>query len=523
MTNVRDDVVVLGAGHNGLVCACYLAMAGLRVRVLERRSVVGGACVTEEFHPGFRNSIASYTVGLLDSEVIRDLKLHQHGLRIVPRPVANFLPLPHGESLTIYNDVQDTVEEFKRFSELDASALPKFQEMIREVGDVVIRQMHRPPPNKYAGLRGWFQILDTARIVKRLSARRRGDLSSLFLSSIEDLLKSWFENPHIQAAVAFDALVGNYISLNAPASAYGLLHHAIGEVASQRGIWGHPIGGMGAITQAMLKQAIELGIVVETNAEVVEVCIENDKAVGAVLADGSVREATAVVANLAPQILYLDLIDSASLDEDFVKRIKNLQSESAVLRINVALSELPQFINSPNYTDHYRSGIVIGPTLDYMETAYVDAKTGDWSQEPVIEILIPSTVDDSLAPTGQHVASLFCQYFPYDRDWDTLGDSAADTVFRTIDRYAPNFSNSVIARQVLTPLDLERTFGLPRGDIFHLSHIPSQLWVNRPVFGHAAYRGPISCLYHCGAGSHPGGGVSGIPGKNAARQIIRDL
>lgn len=523
--NAHDDVIILGAGHNGLVCACYLAMSGLQVRVLERRNVVGGACVTEEFYPGFRNSTASYTVGLLDSEIIRDLKLFQQGLRIVPRPLANFFPIGDGESLSIYNDLKDTQEEFMCFSEKDAATLPKFQEMIREISDVVIPQMHRTPPNKGTGIRGWIQTLKTTREVMRLSTQRRRDLSKIFLSSIADLVGSWFKNPHIQAAVAFDAVVGNFESLHSPGTAYGLLHHAIGKVASQRGVWGHPLGGMGAITQAMLKRAKDLGVTVETNANVVEVCIENGHATGAVLVDGSMRSAKAVVANLAPQQLYLELIDRGNLDEEFVQNIENLQSESAVLRINVALSKLPQFECKPSdkIQDHHRSGIVIGPTLDYLETAYLDARTKDWSKRPVIEMLIPSTVDDSLAPPGQHVASLFCQYFPYDRDWDEERERAADTVFKTIDQYAPNFSESVIDRQVLTPLDLERKFGLPRGDIFHLSHCPSQLWVNRPVFGYAAYQGPVSGLYHCGAGSHPGGGVSGIPGKNAARHILRHL
>ena len=523
--NARDDVVVLGAGHNGLVCACYLAMSGLRVRVLERRSIVGGACVTEEFHPRFRNSTASYTVGLLDSEIIRDLNLLQHGLRIVPRPIANFFPLLNGDSLTIYNDVKDAIEEFKRFSERDASSFPKFLAMVREVGDVVIRQMHRPPPSKGVGVKGWLQALESSREIKRLSAQRRRDLSNLFLSPIADLVGNWFDSPHIQAAVAFDAIVGNYTSLHSAGSAYGLLHHAIGEVSNQRGVWGHPIGGMGAITQAMLKQALDIGVSVETNTEIVKVCIEKGKATGAVLADGSERTAKVVVANLTPQHLYLDLIDREDLDEDFVAGIRGLRSESAVLRMNVALSELPEFECKPrnNIQDYHQSGIVIGPSLDYMETAYLDARTGDWSREPVIEMLIPSTVDDSLAPAGQHVASLFCQYFPYDRDWENLRTRAADTVFKTMDQYAPNFSSSVIARQIFSPLDLEREFGLPRGDIFHVAHTPSQLWVNRPVLGHASYRGPLQHLYHCGAGSHPGGGVSGIPGKNAARQILRDL
>lgn len=492
---------------------------------MERQDIVGGASVTEEFHPGFRNSTASYTVGLLDSEVIRDLKLESHGLQIVPRPVANVFPLFDGDMLTIYNDTHDTVEEFSRFSESDAKALPQFQAMVRSVGDVVIPQMHRPPPTKGIGFSEWIQTIETVRGIQKLPLHRRRDVSNIFLSSIASLVGKWFENPHIQGAIAFDAIVGNYSSLHAPGSAYGLLHHAIGEVASRRGTWGHPIGGMGAITQAMYRQALDLGIAIEVNREVVQVGIGNGKVAGVILDDGSVRDANAVVANVAPQHLYLDLIDKSDLEADFVESIENLKSESAVLRMNVALSELPQFTSkqSKDVLDRHQAGIVIGPTLDYMEKAYLDARTGDWSREPVIEMLIPSTIDDSLAPAGQHVASLFCQYFPYDRDWDECRDRVADHVFQVIDRHLPNFTNSVIARQILTPLDLERRFGLPRGDIFHLSHIPNQLWVNRPVLGHAAYRGPISNLYHCGAGAHPGGGVTGLPGKNAARQILRDF
>ncbi|MXW21690.1 MAG: NAD(P)/FAD-dependent oxidoreductase [Gammaproteobacteria bacterium] len=523
--NAQDDVLILGGGHNGLVCACYLAAAGKRVRIVERRSIVGGAAVTEEFHPGFRNSTASYTVGLLDPQIVRDLKLHEHGLRLVPRPMANFLPLPNGESLSIHNDDAETAREFARFSPRDAEALPGFRAMIRDVGEIVLRQMHRPPPNVGGGLRDWVRAAQAGNDVTRLGKRRQRQLADLFLTPIADLLRGWFENPHIQAAFAFDAVVGNHASLHAPGTAYGLLHHALGEIAGRKGVWGHAIGGMGAITQAMLAQARELGVIVETGAEVTEVVLEAGRAQGAVLADGSVRRAKSIAANLAPKLLYLELIDNSVLDADFLGRIERTRTESAVLRMNVALSELPDFSCKPRagIQDHHGAGIVIGPTLDYMENAYLDARRGDWSGHPVIELLIPSTVDDTLAPEGRHVASLFCQHFPHHRDWQQRREEAADTVFAAVDRFAPNFSRSVIARQILTPTDLEQRFRLPGGDIFHGAHTPAQLWSNRPVMGHAAYRGPIAGLYHCGAGAHPGGGVSGIPGRNAAREILRDL
>ena len=519
------DVIIVGGGHNGLVCACYLAKAGLRVRVLERRAIVGGAAVTEEFHPGFRNSTASYTVSLLAPEVIRDLHLKSHGLRFVPRPQANFLPLSASESLSIYNDDGATAREFARFSANDGRALAAFHAMVQEVGDIVRRQMRRTPPNVGGGVMDLLNAGLAAINVVGLSMERRRDLSDLFLKPIADLLDGWFENVHVKAALAFDAVVGNFASPRAPGTAYGLLHHVIGELDGVRGAWGHAIGGMGAISEAMLEEARSLGVEVETESEVTEVLVEEGRAAGVVLADGNEYRGRAVAANIAPKNLYLDLVPAAHLAIDFLRRIHATRTESATLRMNVALKELPDFTCRPGTeaADHHRSGIVIGPTLDYLENAYLDARRGRWSEHPIVEMLIPSTVDDSLAPPGHHVASLFCQHFPRDRDWDNHREAAADTVFAAIDRFAPNFSDSVIARQVMTPADLEERFGLPGGDIFHGAMTPDQLWTNRPVMGYAAYRGPIPGLYHCGAGAHPGGGVTGLPGWNAAQEIARDL
>ena len=519
------DVIVVGGGHNGLVCACYLARAGLRVRVLERRAIVGGAAVTEEFHPGFRNSTASYTVGLLAPQIVDDLHLKAHGLRFVARPQQNFLPLSATESLSIFNDDARTAEEFARFSADDAGALPGFRAMVRTVGDVVRRQMDRTPPNVGGGIGAALKAGTAALDAAGLALPRRRDLAEVLLKPVAELLAGWFENDHVRAALAFDAVVGNYASPFAAGTAYGLLHHALGELDGVPGAWGHAIGGMGAITAAMREEAQALGVVIETEAEVVEVLVESDRVAGVTLADGTTRSAPRVAANVAPKVLYLEMVASDHLPRDFLRRIRGVRTESATLRINVALRELPDFTCRPGLEcqDHHRSGIVIGPTMAYLEQAYLDARGGDFSVSPVVEMLIPSTVDDSLAPRGKHVASLFCQHFPRDRDWDALRESAADTVFAAIDRFAPNFSDAVIARQVLTPADLERRFGLPGGDIFHAAMSPDQLWINRPVMGHADYRGPISGLYHCGAGAHPGGGVTGLPGRNAAREIVRDV
>jgi phytoene dehydrogenase-like protein len=524
----KYDAAIIGGGHNGLVCACYLAAAGLKVRVLERRGVVGGAAVTEEFFPGFRNSTASYTVSLLHPQVIRDLNLHEHGLQIIERPVANFLPLPDGRHLKIGPTLAATQREVAKFSQRDADALPRYYAMLDRVADVMREFALQTPPNAGGGVRDALAALIAGNRLKRLDMTARRDVLDLFTKSTGHMLDAWFESDALKAAFGFDAIVGNFASPYTPGSAYVLLHHVFGEVNGKRGAWGHAVGGMGAITQAMAAEARARGVEITTGAAVERVSVAGGAARAAVLADGTEIPARCVVSNLNPRLLYLKLIDARELDADFVARMRNYRCESATLRMNVALSELPDFSALPGreVAEHHQSGIIMAPSLGYMEQAYFDARTTGWSRAPVVEMLIPSTVDATLAPPGKHVASLFCQHFSYalpdGKHWDDCKDEAADLVIDTVNRHAPNFKASVLGRKILSPLDLEREFGLTGGDIFHGALGLDQLYSARPVLGYAAYRGPLANLYMCGAGTHPGGGVSGVPGMNAAREIARD-
>jgi phytoene dehydrogenase-like protein len=522
------DAVIIGGGHNGLVCACYLAAAGLKVRVLERRGVVGGAAVTEEFLPGYRNSTASYTVSLLHPQVMRDLKLAAHGLQIIERPISNFLPLAEGRCLKIGPTLAATQREVAKFSQRDAGALPRYYAMLERVADVMRELAIETPPNVGGGVRDALAALMAGNRLRRLDMPARRDVLDLFTKSAGQLLDAWFECAALKAAFAFDAIVGNFASPYTPGSAYVLLHHVFGEVNGKKGAWGHAVGGMGAITQAMAAEAHARGVEITTDAAVERVLITRGAARAVVLADGTEIAARCVVSNLNPRLLYLDLIDESELDADFFARMRNYRCESATLRMNVALGDLPDFSALPGHDvqEHHQSGIIMAPSLSYMEHAYFDARTTGWSREPVVEMLIPSTVDATLAPRGGHVASLFCQHFSYDlpdgMQWDDCKEAAADLVIDTVNRHAPNFKASVLGRKILSPLDLERDFGLVGGDIFHGALTLDQLYSVRPVMGYAAYRGPLARLYMCGAGTHPGGGVSGVPGMNAAREIARD-
>jgi phytoene dehydrogenase-like protein len=526
------DVVIIGGGHNGLTCAAYLAAAGLKVTVLERRHVVGGAAVTEEFFPGFRNSVASYTVSLLNPKVIRDLDLHAHGLRIVERRISNFLPLPDGRYLKVGGG--KTKAEVAKFSNHDADRLDDYAARLDAIADMLRSVVLETPPNVVAG--GWTaaipELVKSAKLGRRLSGldmELRRELLDLFTKSAGDYLDAWFDSAPIKAAFGFDGIVGNYASPYTPGSAYVLLHHVFGEVNGKKGVWGHAIGGMGAITQAMAKCCIARGVDIRTGSAVREVIVEKGRAVGVVTEAGEAIRARIVVSNLNPKLLFGGLMDPAVLPADFARRMANWRCGSGTFRMNVALSELPDFSCLPGKeaAEHHTSGIIIGPSLAYMDRAYLDAKEHGWSRRPIVEMLIPSTLDDSLAPPGKHVASLFCQHvapeLPDGSSWDEHRETVADLMIDTVDAYAPNFRASVLGRQILSPLDLERTFGLVGGDIFHGALSLDQIFSARPVLGHADYRAPIRGLYMCGSGTHPGGGVTGAPGHNAAREILRDV
>jgi phytoene dehydrogenase-like protein len=526
------DVIIVGGGHNGLVCAAYLAAAGLKVTVLERRAVVGGAAVTEEFHPGFRNSVAAYTVSLLNPKIIRDLDLPRHGLRIVERKLANFLPLDESSYLKV--GAGQTAAEVAKFSARDAGRLGAYGGRLDMIADVLRDLVLQTPPNVTAG--GWLQALPQllrggrqAKRIAKLDLPMRRELLDLFVKSAGDYLDSWFESAPIKAAYGFDGVVGNFASPYAAGSAYVLLHHVFGEVNGKKGAWGHALGGMGAITQAMSKAAAERGVEIRIASPVRQILVESGRAVGVVTEKGEAIRARSVVSNLNPKLLYGSLIDSAVLPQDFRERIVHWRCSSGTFRMNVALSELPDFKALPGRVaaDHHTAGIIMAPSLAYMDQAYLDAKAGGWSKRPIVEMLIPSTLDDGLAPPGQHVASLFCQHvapvLPNDASWDTHREEVADVMIDLVNSHAPNFKAAVLGRQIMSPLDLERTFGLIGGDIFHGTLSLDQLFSARPMLGHGDYRGPLQGLYMCGAGTHPGGGVTGAPGHNAAREIIADF
>jgi phytoene dehydrogenase-like protein len=525
----ETDVVIIGAGHNGLTCAAYLAMAGLRVKVVERRKVVGGAAVTEEFHPGFRNSVAAYTVSLLNPQIISDLKLHEHGLRIVERRAQNFLPAPDGSYLLTGEG--RTHQSIARLSERDAMAIDAFTRELEAIADVLRQFVLRAPPNIVAGfgagaIREALNAVGTANILRRLTLEQQRSLLDLFTRSAGELLDDRFESDLLKALYGFDAIVGNYASPYASGSAYVMLHHAFGEVNGMKGVWGHAIGGMGAITQAMARAARGHGAEIDLDGGVREVIVERERAVGVILENDKTIRAKYVASSVNPKLLYTRLIAADALPADFLDRIRNWRNASGTFRMNVALNAPPSFTALPGAGDHLTAGIIIGPSLQYMDRAWQDARTHGWSREPVVEVLIPSTLDDSLCPPGQHVASLFCQHvapqLPDGRSWDDHREEVADLMIATVDQYAPGFAASVIGRQILSPLDLERQFGLLGGDIFHGALTLNQLFSARPMLGHADYRGPLRGLYHCGSGAHPGGGVTGAPGHNAARVILGD-
>ena len=532
-TGTLPRVAIIGAGHNGLVCAYYLAHAGCQVDVYERRNIVGGAAITQEFHPGFRNSVASYTVSLLDGAIIADMGLHAQGLRIVERPLANFLPLEDGRALRLGGGMAATQASMAQFSQHDAEQLPHYSAQLERVGDA-LAQLARDAPPAWEGAQSWLDwtrsgssLLGRARELAQLKAVDRQMLLRLLADSAEEVLTPWFESDPVRAALCFDAVVGNLASPRAPGTGYVLLHHCFGGVNGKRGQWGHAIGGMGAITEAMARACVSLGVRLHREAPVARVAVEDNTVTGIELASGAFRPAQVVACNAHPRILADHLLQDLRLPEDFRCAMQHYRSESGTFRMNLALAGLPRFSACPEPGPHLASGIILSPSLAWMETAYRDAMDRGMATRPIVEMLIPSVVDDSLAPPGMHVASLFCQHFRRELPGGALWDEAhkaraVEAILSVVESFAPGCRQLVLGMQILSPLDLEQGFALLGGDIFHGKMSLSQLWAARPALGWGRYRMPVQGLYLCGSGAHPGGGVSGLPGRNAARQILED-
>jgi phytoene dehydrogenase-like protein len=523
------DVIIVGAGHNGLVTAAYLARAGKRVLVLERRHLVGGACVTEELWPGFKVSTAAYVNSLLRPEVIRDLELPRHGFELLPRSPSSFTPFPDGRFLLMGPDKELTRQQVAKFSERDADALPRYEAMLERVADFIEPTLLQTPPNPWslrpknlaqlAGL-GWRFL--------KLGKDGPGALEILTGAALP-ILDRWFESEQLKIALATDAIIGAMASPSVPGTAYVLFHHVMGECNGVRGMWGYVRGGMGGISQALASAARARGAEIRVNSPVTKILTRRGRVKGVALEDGTEFQAKKVVSNADAHVTFLRLLEEQELPPEFVAGVKGIDYASASLKINVALSELPDFTAvrgsalPPN--GHLRGTIHVAPTLDYIERAYDDAKYGRPSADPILECTIPSVVDTTVAPPGKHVMSFFVQYAPYrlrNTTWDQAKDQFADRCFDILNEYAPNFKRSVIDRQVLSPLDLERRFGLTGGNIFQGAMTLSQLFFLRPLPGYADYRTPIKGLYLCGSATHPGGGVMGACGYNAAREILRD-
>lgn len=524
------DVVIIGAGHNGLTCAGYLARKGLKVGMFERRNVVGGAAVTEEFHPGFRNSTCSYAVSLLHPKIIRDLELERHGLDIQKEEHPALIFGANGDYFFACDDEERFVAQVAAQAPDDVERYFEFAEVIERAADVLRDVSIQTPPNIGGGLRDLWRAGIIGNRIRKLDLQLQREIVKLFTMSVRDYLEQWFSGELLLAIEGYASQVGNLQSVRAGGTAFVLLHHMFGVVNGVKGAWGHVRGGMGSITQAMARSAGEHGAEIEVGAPVESVVVEGGRAVGVRLEDGREVRGRAVAANVNPKLLFDRLVPPGQVSDDFSFQMKNYRCVSGTFRMNVALDELPRFTalgDVPDYEYHLQGSVFIANSLDYYEQAYQDAMTHGWARRPVVHMLIPSIIDDSLAPPGKHVASMFCQHFnpelPNGQSWDEVKEEVADLLIETVNEYAPNFAQSVVGRMALSPLDLEREFGLVGGDIFHGCVQPDQMFSLRPTAGYADYRMPVKGLYLCGSGAHPGGGVTGCPGHNAAREIMKDI
>eukprot|EP00794_Sanderia_malayensis_P003732 gene3732-4254_t len=545
----KYDAIVIGGGHNGLVAAAYLQKSGQNVLVLEKRHVVGGAAVTEEIVPGFKFSRCSYVLSLLRPKIIEELNLKGHGLKVHFRDPNSFLPLRNPgkysgnpKYLLLGGDMKRNQEEIRKFSEKDASVYPFYEEFITELAEAVMPILDDPPPNfhelsvgsffeKFRHIRSTYPFL---RVIKSLG---KNSLSfyELITTPATKFLNGWFESEVLKAVLATDAVIGAMMSPHTPGSSYVFLHHLIGQANGVVGAWGYPEGGMGAVSTVIASSAVGYGVDIRTNAGVKEIVVnrESQRAESVLLEDGTKISADVILSNATPEITYNKLIDSDVLPSDFLSQISTIDYSSPVTKINVAVDKLPNFKAAPSNEDgtaspHHHCTIHLNcESIEEVHDAYIDAQRGMYSSNPIIEMCIPSSLDPTLAPSGKHVVSLFIQYTPYklkNGEWDQdTKEEFADKIFNAIEDYAPGFKRSVVGRDILTPPDLERIFGLTGGNIFHGALSLDQLYFMRPVRSMPNYRCPVKGLYLCGSGAHPGGGVMGSPGYNAARMVMQDL
>jgi phytoene dehydrogenase-like protein len=522
---VSYDVIVIGGGHNGLTTATYLARAGRKVLVLERRHVLGGAAVTEEVFPGFRFSVCSYVVSLLRPEIIRELDLPRHGLEILPLD-GTFTPMPNGDYLWRVNDHAKTRREIARHSAVDAEAYDEYGRAMVEMGRFVKPILGMLPPDPMSldprGLKQlWF-------LLKRFQQLPRDDQYNqiqLMTMSAADFLDQWFETDVLKATMSASGIIGTFLGVRSPGTAYVLLHHYMGEIDGAFRSWGLARGGTGAISNAIASAARAAGVEIRSEAEVARILVRGNRAEGVVLKNGDEIAASLVASSVDPRLTFMRFIDKSQLPDDFLEDVGRYKFRGSSAKVNLALEALPEFTCLPGAGAHLRGAISISPSLDYMERAYDDAKYGRFSRRPYMDIVIPSLTDPSVAPPGKHVMSCFVQYAPYhlaEGTWDEQREAFGDTVVDTIGQYAPNLKSIIKHRQVVTPLDLEREWGLSEGNIFQGELTLEQLFFLRPAPGWAQYRTPVNSLYMCGSATHPGGGIMGAPGRNAAMKILAD-
>ncbi len=509
------DAIIIGAGHNGLVAAGYLARAGKKVAVLEQRDRVGGACTLEEPFPGFTMSPCAYVVSLLRPEIIRDLELHRYGFDAYVKDPQMFVPFLDGNYLFFRASTEKTVEGIRRLSPHDAQAYPKFLAFFERASEILNPILLEEPPS-----------------IADLAGRFRGEDEEIYrylmFGNLCDMLADNFESDYLRAAWAGQGVIGSFIGPKTPGSVYVAWHHMFGEVNGEQGVWGYVRGGMGRISFAMAASAEAHGAVIRTNSPVAKILVHNGRAEGVRLENGEELRARAVLSNADPKRTFLQFCADAGLDKAFIKRISQFKTDSAVIKINVALKELPSFKCLPGTTPglQHAGSCEISPTPDWVQEAYQDASHGELSKKPYIEAYMQSATDPTVAPAGYHTISMFCQYAPYHlkgRVWsEEIKNEMADRIIATMTEFAPNFADAVIDRQVLSPVDIERRYGLPNGNIFQGEITPDQIFSLRPAPECSHYRTPIEALYLCGSGTHPGGGVMGAPGHNAAKALLSD-